>query len=63
MATGASSNWAVWVASQRNLDLRLYHATKYTLLAEINIRQCVAQKLASKLYWEALSSIPNFLTS
>lgn len=28
------------------MDIKLYHATKYILLSEINIRQCVAQKLA-----------------
>ena len=44
-ASGGTSTWAVWVASLHNLDLKLYHATKYIVLAEINIRQCVVQKL------------------
>lgn len=45
IATSGPNSYAVWVACQTNLDLKLYHATKYVLLAEINIRQCVASKL------------------
>ncbi len=45
IATGGNSSYAVWVASSNNLDLKLYHATKYILLAEVNIKQCVHQKL------------------
>ena len=56
IATGGNSSYAVWIASTNNLDLKLYHATKYILLAEVNIKQCVHQKLtglyclANKLY-------------
>jgi hypothetical protein len=46
LASGGNSSWTVWVACISNLDVRLYHATKFTVLAEINIKQCVSQKLA-----------------
>ena len=45
LASGGTSPWAIWVAGEQSLDVRLYHATKYTLLAEINIKQCAIQKL------------------
>ena len=45
LASGGTSTWAVWVASVHNLDLKLYHATKYIVLSEVNIKQCVVQKL------------------
>ena len=48
LATGGNTAWGVWIASQQNLDIRLYHATKYTILTEINVRQCLMQKFMSK---------------
>lgn len=46
IATGGNSSYAVWIAYQNSLDLKLYHATKYSILAEVNLRQCISQKLA-----------------
>lgn len=48
LATGGTNSWAVWVASQQSMDIRLYHATKFNVLAEINIKQYVVQKLNGK---------------
>ena len=48
LTSGGTSTWAVWVASVHNLDLKLYHATKYIVLSELNIKQCVVQKLTGK---------------
>ena len=44
-ATGVTTSSVVWVAGYQSLDLKLYHATKYIVLAEINIRQCLMQKI------------------
>ena len=49
LATGGNTTWGVWIASHQNLDIRLYHATKYTILTEINVRQCLIQKFTCKL--------------
>ncbi|RNA40338.1 rho guanine nucleotide exchange factor 17-like [Brachionus plicatilis] len=46
LAAGGNCTWAVWVACLTTLDLKLYHVTKFTVLADINIKQCVVQKLA-----------------
>lgn len=46
MAAGGNCTWAVWVACLNNLDLKLYHVTKLTVLADINIKQSVIQKLS-----------------
>ncbi len=48
MATGGNTTWGVWVASHQNLDIRLYHATKYMVLTEINVRQFLIQKFMCK---------------
>jgi len=44
LASGGINSWVVWVAGEQSLDIRLYHATKYTILAEINVKQCAIQK-------------------
>ena len=40
-----SNPWAVWVACVNTLDIKLYHGTKYFLLAEINLKQYISQRL------------------
>ena len=45
LATGGSSMHHVWIASQGSQDIRLYHATHFTSLLEINIRTAVTQRL------------------
>jgi hypothetical protein len=50
LAAGGTSIWSVWVACTNTLDLKLYHATKYTVLAEVNIKQHVSQKLTGMLF-------------
>ena len=42
----SSDSCSVWVAGMHTLELRLYHATKFNVLAEVNIRQFVCQKLS-----------------
>lgn len=63
LATGGNTPWGVWVASQHNLDIRLYHATKYTILAEINIRQCLTQKFMCRRQVQLLVIIIHNLSS
>jgi hypothetical protein len=45
LASGGSSSWTVWVGCLNTLDVKLYHATKLIVLAEINVKNCVSQKL------------------
>ena len=49
LASGGINSWVVWVAGEQSLDIRLYHATKYTILAEINVKQCAIQKFQCKI--------------
>jgi hypothetical protein len=50
LAAGGTSTWSVWIGCMNTLDLKLYHATKYTVLAEVNIKQHVSQKLTGLLH-------------
>lgn len=50
LAAGGNCTWAVWIACLNNLDLKLYHATKHIILAELNIKQCISQKLTGNLF-------------
>lgn len=47
-----SSGWGVWVSLQSSAVVRLFHATTYESLCNVDVTQTVQKMLAGKVYFE-----------